>query len=286
MPKGFPGLAKSNNFWVFEPDALDAIRLGVNLRGEYDDDYLEELGRSIVVKGQLQPGLIRRGTDDAPILTAGFCRLEAIKRVNADPEGFYIRWLEDTEATIPPPSIPPSALPFAAKLVTVTSEDEALEINWEENERRRPLDVIAKARAAVELERLGWDRTKIAGLMHVSQARVSQIIDLLRLPEETQAAVRHGDMNEASARAMLGADESDVKTWTEEVVRGEKKAKEAAEEAKAKKREKGKPVARTLAQLKKLLDYIGTGPAVAVLRWVKGEATDEELEEGLADKDE
>lgn len=243
----------------FAPEAIGSIVLGKNLRTEIDDAYIEELAHSIAKIGQLEPGIVRRDSEGNPVLVAGFCRLEAVRRINANPSVY------GTD----------KALPYEAVFRRM-NEDQALEINLEENLKRLDLSPMDLARAAAELERIGWERARIAKAMHCTAAHVGSLLSLIELPSAVALMVHRRTLPVSAALAMRKLPRPKVEFLAERLAAGEVTPQIVIREAKAEKRAAGKRLGRTLAEVKEFLGSLSTAPAADFLSWIDGETTIED----------
>lgn len=252
----------------FAPEAIDSIVLGPNLRLEIDDAYIEELAHSIAKYDQLEPGIVRRDSEGRPVLVAGFCRLEAVKRINADPAAYG--------ADKPKPYL---------AVFRRMNEDEALEVNLEENLKRRDLSPMDLARAAVQLERIGWERARIASAMHCTAAHVGSLLSLVELPGNVTLMVHRRRLPVSAALALRKLPRERVDALAERLESGEVTAQVVIREAKAEKRAAGKKLGRTLGEVKAFLEDLATGPATDLLAWIDGELPDDAVASLLAERD-
>ncbi len=146
-------------------------------RTVYDDDKLADLISSIKEKGVLQPILVRP-KDVGYEVIAGERRLKAARVLN----------LEE--------------IPVVVKEV---SDQEALVLALVENIQREDLNAIEEARAFTRLMiEFNFTQEKIAQSIGKDRSTVSNIIRLLKLPQEIQESVFDGTLSEGHARALLG----------------------------------------------------------------------------------
>lgn len=148
-------------------------------RGEMDESALAELTESIQRNGVLQPVLVRPHPT-RPVayqLVAGHRRLEASRRAGL--------------ATIP-------------AVVHEADDKTLLEIALIENIQRESLSPIDEALAYQVLNHeMGYTHEEIAERVGKSRVYVSNMLRLLNLPEEVQAALRKGEIQAGHARALL-----------------------------------------------------------------------------------
>lgn len=75
---------------------------------------------------------------------------------------------------------------------------------WSENERRRDLTPMERARAIQKrMADFGWNQKDTALRLELSEAAVSNILRLLELPENIQEALGNGELSERCAMALL-----------------------------------------------------------------------------------
>lgn len=255
MPTKFTGVDVGRaDVLRFEPDALASIIEALNMRHGLGD--LTELKKSLAEHGQLQPGIVRKDAQGNPVLVAGYRRLQAIREINEAPAEWNLR----------------GPMAFLARMSSIT-EDEALVVNLRENLDRRELSPIDMAFAVQALERLGWDRPKIAEAMRMkSPSRISQLLALLELPSRVIDLVHTGRAPEALARQLRGLEAQQIDAYAERIDAGEKPAK-VLRDVKGSHRQKGERVARTLAEFRKELSEIDTALAVDLKAWLDGDPT-------------
>jgi ParB/RepB/Spo0J family partition protein len=252
MPTKFDGVGRADVL-KFPPEALGTIVGALNLRHSLGD--LTELKKSLAEHGQLQPAIVRRDAQGQPVLVAGFRRLEAVRQINEEPSAWGLQ----------------GPMAFLARL-SALKEDEALVVNLRENLDRRELSPIDMAFAVRALDRLGWDRPRIAEAMRMSVSRLGQLLDLLELPGHVIDLVHTGRAPEALARQLRGLDVQQIEAYASRIDGGEKPSK-VLREVKGAHREKGERRARTLSELLNELAEIGTPIALDLSQWIKGDPT-------------
>lgn len=148
-------------------------------RREFDQAAIDELAESIRKHGVLQPLLVRAQGDSYQLI-AGERRWRAVQQVGLD-------------------SVP---------CRVVELEDQAVcEAAIEENLKRADLNVIEKAQAFHDyLERFGGTIEDLARQLSMNRSTLSNMMRLLELPEEVQAAVRQERISGGHARALLALD--------------------------------------------------------------------------------
>lgn len=260
MPTKFAGVdAGRADVLKFAPEDLGSIVRAMNMRHSLGD--LTDLKKSLAEHGQLQPGIVRKDAQGLPVLVAGYRRLCAIEEINADPAEWGL---------IGPMS-------FLARM-SALKEDEALVVNLRENLDRRELSPIDQAFAVRALERLGWDRPRIAEAMRMkSTSRIGQLLELLSLPRHVIDLVHTGRAPESLARSLRGLDAMQIERYAAKIDAGEKPAA-VLREVKGAHRERGKRTARSLPDLRRELKEVGTGLATDLLGWIDGDPTVGSLE--------
>ena len=148
-------------------------------RQSFDQGKLDELARSIVEKGVIQPITIRKKEDEGYELIAGERRLRAAKQA-----GFN---------TIP------------AIVMSVSSPEEMMELSLIENIQRDDLNPIHEAKAYLRLiEECHLTQEEVATRVGRNRATVANTLRLLKLPEEVQHHLLANDISMGHARALLG----------------------------------------------------------------------------------
>lgn len=152
-------------------------------RKVFDETALKELAASIKEHGVFQPVLVRK-TVQGYELIAGERRLRATK----------LNKMEEIPAII---------LDF---------DDVAMmEISLLENIQREDLSVIEEAKAYDSLiHRLDYTQEELAKRVGKSRTHITNILRLLKLPQELQAMVDNGELSYGHARALLAADNPEM----------------------------------------------------------------------------
>ncbi|HLF18908.1 MAG TPA: ParB/RepB/Spo0J family partition protein [Candidatus Omnitrophota bacterium] len=157
-------------------------------RTKYDNEKLEELKESIKTKGIIQPILVRETQGGEYEVVAGERRLKAARALN----------MEDVPAII--------------KSVT---DEEAFVIALIENVQREDLNPIEEAQAYQRLiEDFKLTQEDVAKAVGKDRSTVSNIMRLLKLPEEIQKFVYGGEISMGHARALLSLESAeDIKRF-------------------------------------------------------------------------
>ena len=148
-------------------------------RVNYDDEKLADLKASIQEKGVLQPILIREQGDQFEVV-AGERRLRAAKALN----------MEEIPA-----------------IVKTVSDQEALVIALVENIQREELNPVEEAESYKKLiEEFKYTQDSVAQSVGKNRSTISNILRLLKLPNNIQAGLRAGHISMGHARALLGTE--------------------------------------------------------------------------------
>jgi len=149
-------------------------------RTSYDETKLSELISSIKEQGVLQPILVREKEGVGLEVVAGERRLRAARALN----------LEE--------------VPVIVKKV---SDQEALVLALVENIQRQELNPIEEAQAFKKLiEDFQFTQDAVAQSVGKDRSTVSNILRLLKLPEEIQKSIFDGAISEGHARALLSVE--------------------------------------------------------------------------------
>ena len=148
-------------------------------RTQMDDERIEELARSIRSHGIIQPIVVRK-LDQGYEIIAGERRWRAAKMAG------LLR------------------VPIAVREVAQGGERSLLEMALVENIQRENLNPIEEALAYRRLaDEFQMTQEAIASAVGKDRATVSNMIRLLRLPEEVRAEVASGRLSTGHARAIL-----------------------------------------------------------------------------------
>ncbi|MEZ6127303.1 MAG: ParB/RepB/Spo0J family partition protein [Planctomycetaceae bacterium] len=145
-------------------------------RREFEQKSIDELAESIRKHGVLQPLLVRPKGDGYELI-AGERRWRACRQVGLETVPCRVVTLEDQQVS---------------------------EAAMEENLKREDLNVIEKAMAFKDyLDNFGGTIEDLGRQLSMNRSTVSNILRLLELPEEVQAAVRQDRISGGHARALL-----------------------------------------------------------------------------------
>ena len=152
-------------------------------RSVFDEAKLDELAKSIVANGVVQPLLLRRKGSRFELI-AGERRWRAAQRVGL--------------TTVP-------------AILKDVSDDQVLEIALIENIQREDLNPIEEARAYKKLiESLGLTQDTVAERVGRDRSYVTNYLRLLRLPEDLQDLLQAGRLSTGHARTLLGVEHVDL----------------------------------------------------------------------------
>ena len=165
-------------------------------RADFDPVALDELKRSIVEKGVIQPVTVRRSA-------AGYQLISGERRLRAAREAGL--------AKIP------------AYVIHVESDRELLELALIENLQREHLNPIEIAISYRRLlEECSYTQEQVSERIGKDRSTVTNFLRLLRLPDVIQAAVRRSELSSGHARALVAIEDPDVqlKIFHKTVTRG------------------------------------------------------------------
>ena len=185
-------------------------------RQTYDQAYIEqELAPSIARSGLLQTPTGRLAGSDgkavevAPLLLLSQSSIDELLAKNPD-------WCVQTafahnrrrafdflfEKGEPVPGVKRAGhMPVELRLL----DDEAMARQaWSENEQRRDLNPVERARAAEHrMTSFGWTQKQAADEMGLSRSRIANMLRLLKLPADVLGAVAAGGLSERAASALV-----------------------------------------------------------------------------------
>lgn len=149
-------------------------------RQNYDETRLIELMESIKAKGFLQPIVVRKFKDGYEVI-AGERRLKAARKLGLE-------------------KIP--------VLVKEATDKEVLELALVENIQREDLNPIEKAISYQRfIEEFGYAQEDVAKAIGKDRVTVSNLLRLLKLPNEIRNAIIDGKISEGHARALVSIDD-------------------------------------------------------------------------------
>lgn len=154
-------------------------------RKYFKQEALDDLAKSIVMHGILQPIVIRPVADEENTyeIIAGERRWRAAQLVQMHSVPVIIQYLDD---------------------------EAVLEIALIENLQREDLSAIEEAKALKELmDRHGHTQEKLSSTIGKSRPYIANSLRLLNLPESIQDMVEDGTLSSGHARALIGRDNAE-----------------------------------------------------------------------------
>ena len=149
-------------------------------RTYYDEEKLAELVSSIKEKGVLQPILVRKAGAEYEVI-AGERRLKAARILNLE-------------------SVP--------VVIKVATDREALVLALVENIQREDLNAIEEAHSFKKLiEEFNFSQEDVAKSVGKDRSTVSNLMRLLKLPDEIQRSIFTGQITTGHARALLSIED-------------------------------------------------------------------------------
>jgi ParB family chromosome partitioning protein len=147
-------------------------------RQVFDDEAIEDLKRSILAKGVLQPVLVRKNGERFQLIVG------------------ERRWRASRAAGLE--NIP-------ALVRDNASDEDMLELAVLENLQREDLNPIEVAQAILKLQTTcSLTQEAVADKLGVSRAHVANTVRLLKLPDRIKAALCDGKITAGHARVLLG----------------------------------------------------------------------------------
>lgn len=274
MKSILPGASnKSSDALIFSGDDIVNLRVSPQLVrwGDLDTAHVEFLARDIALNGQQSAVTVRKGADGRAELVAGRHRHAAVLLLNSEPSKYK---LENPVSLI--------------AIYRNISDEQVIRASFAEN-TGKPLTCMDLCLAAAKLANTGkLAHKQIAAIIttphhKISASRVSQLLALAKLPQSIQLALHEGRLPESAARAILslGLDDKGMQDIANEFEEGELTAGEIISLANEGRREKGKKVKRTLNDVRRVLDGIGTSKAMDFLSWLEGEFRDDSVLESI-----
>ncbi|MFH0935874.1 MAG: ParB/RepB/Spo0J family partition protein [Candidatus Omnitrophota bacterium] len=149
-------------------------------REDFESQSLEELAQSIREKGVIQPLLVRRKGDDYELI-AGERRWRAANLLNMKEVPILVKDVDDRES---------------------------LELALIENIQRQDLNPIEEAHAYQYLiEKFNLTQERIGQVLGKARVSITNILRLLKLPQEVQQELKRGRISFAHGRALLELDD-------------------------------------------------------------------------------
>ncbi len=160
-------------------------------RTRFTEEKLEELAQSIRENGVIQPIIVRR-TDQNYEIVAGERRWRASQKIG---------------------------LKKIPAIVKEVSNEKLLEIALIENIQRQELNSIEEAKAYKKLiETVGLTQEMVANRVGKDRTFVTNLLRLLRLPDELQKLIEEEKISVGHGRAILGIDDADQQKGLAKIV--------------------------------------------------------------------
>jgi len=154
-------------------------------RKRFDDEELSQLRDSITNHGILQPLVVRKMGDGFQLI-AGERRLRAAKAAGLR-------------------EVPVHVVDF--------NEQQVFEAALVENIQRSDLNAIEKATGFKEyLERFKMTQDQLGAKLGLDRTTISNLVNLLNLPDDVQDAVRHGTITLGHAKVLKGVADSKLQS--------------------------------------------------------------------------
>ena len=187
LGRGLSALLSAENSGSVENSSEIAVDLidpsSVQPRSRFDDHTLKELAMSIMENGIVQPVLLRSNGSRYE-LVAGERRWRAAQLAGLQSVPAIVREIPDNKL---------------------------LELALIENIQREDLNAIEEARAYQKLiETVGLTQESLAQRVGRDRSYITNLIRLLRLPDDLQQLVQEGKLSPGHARTLLGADDVSV----------------------------------------------------------------------------
>lgn len=162
-------------------------------RIEINEANLDDLKRSIIEKGILQPLIVRQVENNFELI-AGERRYRAAKEAHLQ--------------TVP------------VIVIEISAPEDMLELSLVENIQREDLNAIEQAKAYKRLmDEYGYTQEEVAQKVGKDRSTVSNTLRLLHLPSSVQSELNAGRITMGHARALLALErEDDKKTLCEKII--------------------------------------------------------------------
>jgi ParB family chromosome partitioning protein len=153
-------------------------------RERFSEEAMEDLKRSILENGILEPPVVRRKGDFFELIT-GERRYRAARELN----------LESIEVIV----------------MDVDSDEKMLVLSLIENIQREDLNAIEEGRAYRQImERMEVTQDDLSRIVGKSRSTVANTLRLLNLPDRVQDMIREGVLAPVSARALVTVEDGDL----------------------------------------------------------------------------
>ncbi|RLC52583.1 MAG: chromosome partitioning protein ParB [Candidatus Cloacimonadota bacterium] len=212
LGKGLEALISSGPESVDKTTGITTVKVELISPNRYqprkrlDKEKLQELANSLKENGIIQPIIVTKRDETNYELIAGERRLEASKLAGYDKVPVIIR------------SVSPK---------------EQLQFAIIENVQREDLSAIEEAKAYQQLnEDFGLTHAQISDIVGKDRATITNLIRLLKLPEEIQNMVLDEKLSSGHARTILQVPEKDQLNFANQIVRNIFSVRKAEQEAK------------------------------------------------------
>jgi ParB family transcriptional regulator, chromosome partitioning protein len=212
LGKGLEALISSGPESVDKTTGITTVKVELISPNRYqprkrmDKEKLQELVNSLKENGIIQPIIVTKRDETNYELIAGERRLEASKLAGYDKVPVIIR------------SVSPK---------------EQLQFAIIENVQREDLSAIEEAKAYQQLnEEFGLTHAQISDIVGKDRATITNLIRLLKLPDEIQNMVLDEKLSSGHARTILQVPEKDQLGFANQIVRNIFSVRKAEQEAK------------------------------------------------------
>jgi len=212
LGKGLEALISSGPESVDKTTGITTVKVDLISPNRYqprkrlDKEKLQELANSLKENGIIQPIIVTKRDESNYELIAGERRLEASKLAGYDKIPVIIRSV---------------------------SAKEQLQFAIIENVQREDLSAIEEAKAYQQLnDDFGLTHAQISDIVGKDRATITNLIRLLKLPEEIQNMVLDEKLSSGHARTILQVPEKDQLNFANQIVRNIFSVRKAEQEAK------------------------------------------------------
>jgi ParB/RepB/Spo0J family partition protein len=172
------------DLFLIDPDEID-VNEALNGRWQpHSEDEIDNLAKSILEDGQLQPVQVRKVADNRVQLVLGYRRYLAVTKINKGrKKADHVK---------------------LKCILTTVNDEEAFRKNITENKNRKntsPVDDAVNQRRL--REEFGWNDTRIAEFYGCSPSMVSVLKKVLLLPDDVKARVHKRELALNTAIALV-----------------------------------------------------------------------------------
>lgn len=172
------------------------------VRQEWEQEAIEELAQDIQANGLLQAPLGRLiHMDGRPLSLAEMSQMASSEYARLHMQlAFGHRRLKAYIHNKAKLGTAWARMPVEIRVMT---DEQMAAYAWSENEKRRDLTPMERARAIYKrMECFNWTQEQAAEKLGISRSRVAGLLRLLNLPEEIQDSVQEGEISERQAQAI------------------------------------------------------------------------------------